>query len=529
MTSPKLTRDVVSAYFCPRWASLLACRYGRIIVYALALTILASEFCFFRLHAGTLFGDEAAFACTTDHMRATGDWVVPFIGDNPHLNATPLYNWLTVAAAPWFDESPLWYRFWSAVSGIGCVLLAFALGTFLFRPEAGLLAGLLLVFNRGFLFDHGIRFGGMDAMLTFFVTAATLCYAWLYIKPGRAYSAWGLLGVCIGLACLTKPPVFGVFFFTLITLHWLIHRRGESLAVRTAGPVLAAAIATLIAAPWYFLLWRRLGNGCLYSLFIYNSLERALDRTVRDPFCCHRAIWHSSSAFKLVEAAFACAVGSWAARYRRQEWGLLLFLAGGYLLALTAAGKPFQYIYYPFPLLAVLLAGLFLESGPFLLAWVVPKLARTAVLVGVAVAAVLISADCLRALRILGGPAWTHPPFGIYERLAPELAQRHCRYVLFGFHLETCNFEDLYYQAHMPLANRVRDLKELSALLEDGTPILVLLPPITSPQPQLAGLRPEIWLQENPWPIFTYTVLAFNGGSSLIPAAELTRLARGNQ
>src|SRR5690349_22037469 len=110
----------------------------RILVYAVALAILAGSVCFFRLREGTLLGDEAAFACTTDHMHATGDWVVLFLRGRPHLNATPLYNWLTVAIAPFFDESPLWYRFWSAAFGAGCVLLTFALGTFLFRAEVGL-------------------------------------------------------------------------------------------------------------------------------------------------------------------------------------------------------------------------------------------------------------------------------------------------------------------------------------------------------------------------------------------------------
>ena len=46
---------------------------GRIVAYALALTIIAGICCFYRLSEGTLFGDEAAFADTTDHMRDTGD------------------------------------------------------------------------------------------------------------------------------------------------------------------------------------------------------------------------------------------------------------------------------------------------------------------------------------------------------------------------------------------------------------------------------------------------------------------------
>src|SRR5262249_27803373 len=150
--------------------------------------------------------------------RATGDWVVPCIAERPHLNATPLYNWLTAAVAPCFGESPLAYRFWSAASGVGCVLATFALGAALFGPEVGLLAGLLLAFNWDFLFYHGTRFGGMDALLAFFLTAAVLCYAWAQARPARAGPAWGLLGACVGLAWLSKPPIFGTFFLAALSL-----------------------------------------------------------------------------------------------------------------------------------------------------------------------------------------------------------------------------------------------------------------------------------------------------------------------
>jgi hypothetical protein len=520
------------------WLGFLAGPSGRIVVYALLLTLLAGVCCFSRLSEGTLLGDEAAFACTTDRMRVTGDWVVPFLADKPHLNATPLYNWLTLAIAPWFNEAPLWYRFWSAAFGVGCVLLVFALGTRLFRPAVGLLAGLFLTFNRDFLFHHGIRFGGMDAMLAFFVSAATLCYAWVVARPGRARTAWALLGLCIGLAWLSKPPVFGCFFLTLISLHHLWARRGQPWASRVAGPLLALAAGLLLAAPWYVLLWCRLGNACLHALFVFNSVERALDPTHRDFLCCPYAIAHASNGFKLVPVALACALGCWLTNHRRPQWGLLLLLACGHLLALTAAGKATQYIYYAFPLLSVLLAGLFLESGPRLAGRCRPGLARTASIAGAGLAVALVGADAVKTLRTLASPVWVHPPVGIYERLVAELERGRCRLVLFDFPSrdgtsstgrQGGNFEDLYYSTHMPLADRAGGVAELKDLLRDGKPAIVLLPPLTSPQPQIAGLRPEVRLEANPWRGYTYPVLAFHGATAELPAAELVRLCRGSQ
>ncbi len=510
----------------------------RIVTYAILLTVLAGFCCFYRLSDGTLLGDEAAFACTTNRMSATGNWIVPFITDKPHLNATPLYNWLTLAISPCFDETPLLYRFWSAVFGVGCVLMGFALGTLFFRAEVGLLAGLLLAFNRDFLFCHGIRFGAMDAMLAFFVSSAIFCYAWLQTRSPRAWPCWGFLGLGIGLACLSKPPVFGGFFFFLLAIHWVATRRGEALAVRVRGPLLAISVTLLIAAPWYILLWSRLGTPALHVLFVHNSVERAIDPSSRNPLCCHDAICHASNAFKLTLPALACALGCWLTNYRRAQWGLLLFLAGGYLLALSTAGKALNYIFYVFPILAVLLAGLFLESGPRLAAWFRPGLARVVTLAGIGLAVVLVGADGLKILRVLVGPAWVHPPMGIYEEIEPDVAQGRYRFILFDFPspdgatasgASSGNFEDLYYPEKMPLADRARNIQELTSLLEDGKPAIVLLPPLTVPQPQLTGLNPESRVAENPWPFYNYPVLTFHGASSRIPQSEWVRLSRGNQ
>ncbi len=441
-------------------------------------------------------------------------------------------------------DPALWYRFWSAAFGVGCVLITFALGTLLFRTEVGFLAGLFLTFNRDFLFCHGIRFGGMDAMLAFFITAVISCYAWLQKRPARARPVWGLLGLCMGLAWLSKPPVFGCFFLTFLLLHHLWTRRREPFAARVAGPSLALAIGIGIAAPWYLLMWLRLGNPCLQALFVYNSVERALDSSVRDIFCCHREIWRASNGFKLVEPALACAFCCWLFKHRRPQWGLLLLPASTFLVALSAAGKSgchHWYLFYAFPLLSVLLAGLFLESAPCLAArfWPGPR-ARVVSLLGVGLATVLVGADAVKTLRTLATLGWVHPPVGIYERLAAELEQGRCHFVLFDFP-SPCGtsppgryvaYEDIYYCQRMQWADRVGRVEELASLLQDQKPAVVLLPSLNCPTPAaqaLAGLRPEIQIEENPVRYYTYPVLTFHGAAANLTPAELVRLSRGSK
>jgi 4-amino-4-deoxy-L-arabinose transferase-like glycosyltransferase len=521
----------------PTDASPLGTR--RIVAYALLLTVVGGFCCFHRLSEGTLFGDEAAFAFTTERMRDTGDWVVPYLGDQPHLNAVPLYNWLTLAIAPGFDETPLWHRFVAGVFGVGCVLMAFALGTLLFRAEVGFLAGLCLAFNRDFLFCHGVRFGGMESITAFFITAAAFCYAWIRTRSVRGMSAWCVLGLCIGLAWLSKPPVFGSFFLVVIGLHHLAVSR-EPLTRRALGPLLAAAVGVVVAAPWYVAMWMRLGNPFLHALFVHNAVERAIDPGIRDYLCCHNAILHSSFSFKLIEAAFACALGCCIVNHRRTQWALLLTLAGSFLLALSTAGKAFQYIFYSFPLLSVILAGLFLESGPRLVERYWPGRTRFATIAFVGLAVALLAADCQKILRTIAMSAWVHPPVGIYERLESGLAEGRCRFVLFDIGSPVrgvsssgrgmTNFEDLYYGRRMPLADWVSNVEDLKRLLEDGKPTIVLLPPLTSlPQPRLEGLTPETRIEDNLWPAYTYPTLTFHGAAAEFSAGELIRLCRAGE
>lgn len=536
----RLSGIVVAAGCLRSWReSLRVGQRGRVVAYVLVLTVLTSVFSFYRLSEGTLFGDEAAFACTTDRMRATGDWVVPRITDAPHLNAAPLYNWLTLALAPWSDGGPLWYRVWSAAFGVGCVLMGFALGAFLFRAEVGLLAGLFLCLNHTLLFDHGIRFGGMDAMTTFFVTAAVLCYAWVLTGPVRARAGWGLLGAFIGLACLSKPPVFGGFFFTLISAHWFLSQRGVPVRGRVAGPLVAAAAAVLVAGPWYALIWFRLGTPGLHTLFVFNSVTRAVDPADRrNLLCCHDALWFSSRAFRLTELALACALVCCVAKHQRRPLGMLSFLAAGYILALTAAGKAGNYLLYAFPLVAVLVAGLLLEFGPHLVARFRPRYGRTAARIGAVAAVVVVGIDARTILRDFARPAWVHPPVGVYERVTPELAEGRCRFVLYDFPSPSgatasgralANYEDLYYPPRMPLADRVGNLDELSRLLRDGRPTIVVLPPVTTGPVPCEGLNPDVRIENNPYRFQTYPVLTFHGATAIVPAVELSRLVRANQ
>jgi hypothetical protein len=101
--------------------------------------------------------------------------------------------------------------------------------------------------------------------------------------------------------------------------------------------------------------------------------------------------------------------------------------------------------------------------------------------------------------------------------------------VLFGFTVGSSNFEEFYYSARMPLADRAADTEELKGLLREQTPTVVVLPPLTMPQPDLGGVHPERRIEDNHWACYTYPVLTFHGGADKLPADEWAWLCRGSQ
>jgi 4-amino-4-deoxy-L-arabinose transferase-like glycosyltransferase len=496
----------------------------RCCLFAAALIVGGAVVCFYRLEERMLLGDEAAFAATTDRMRATGDWVVPYIWeDRPHLNATPLYNWLTLLTFDWLDGNAR-YRFWSAFFGIACALAAFGVGARLFRPEVGFLAGALLLCNHHFLFWHGIRDGIMDVGLACFVTMAVFFYAGLLSGAERTKLHWCLIGACFGAAWLIKPPVLGTFFFAAMTLHHWLASRDVSWWARLRGPLLALCVAALVAAPWYVLLWRRVGDSSLRALFIYNSVQRALtprDNTGISGPEVLRNLWESSRGFRLAGPAFAWAALAAALGWRRQAWMLLAWITGSFALALASSGhKWFHYVYPIYPLLSVMIAAL-LCDGAYLAA--LPqrwrgRLHAGALALGVFVACLCLYRDVKVARVQLSRTLWPYPGLVVKERLAGLGLAQDIRIVLYGFPMSHgftresgLAFHDYYYAKQLSGAAFARTVVDLNRLLDDGKPALVFVPPKTSHQQMRAqGLTicadREVWLRSEhlPYPLFAF-------------------------
>jgi 4-amino-4-deoxy-L-arabinose transferase-like glycosyltransferase len=499
---------------------------ARLALYVVILVTLGSWVCFFRLERGMLLCDEASFAYTSDRMVRTGDWVVPYIHElRPHLNAAPLYNWLTNLTGPLFGDSNLRYRVWSAAFGVGCALAVLALGALLFRAEVGFVAGLFLLTNWQFVLTHGVRAGVMESALAFLVTAMAACYARTTQLSTRALPWWAFVGLFLGLATLAKPPVMGGFFFCMICLHHLATRTDLPWKARLTGPLTAGLVAAVVALPWYLAILARLGPGAIEHLVVANSIGRAT-RVIDSAQPTHyylANVWQSSWGIAVALPAVALGIAGVLFGWNRRAWGLLAVLVVPFLAAISlATTKRLHYGYAAYPFLALATAGVMLAA-------LTPRRSETPTgrwvwrglaLAGVAAAAFALHRD-IRVMRYwLTAPRFDYPPFAAYRQLEPDLAAGRAQLVLYRYPDGTGRLDrklgftahDRYYQDRMPHATLARDAAELNRLLTEGRPTVVLLPPLTPREEWLrdVALPPERAFAMSS-DLFAYPVLTYHG------------------
>jgi len=173
-----------------------------------------------------------------DHRAWTGNYI--------WMHKPPLALWLQAASMKMFGVHEFALRLPSVLVSTAAVLVTCSIGTMLFTPAVGLLAGVFQTFNA-FLVDlaSGRRVSDhVDTLLIFLFELGIL----VTLKAARRSStaAGVLLGATCGAAYLTKSfpallilPVWAVMRFTSATWRTVARELG------TAGIVAAA-----IAAPW---------------------------------------------------------------------------------------------------------------------------------------------------------------------------------------------------------------------------------------------------------------------------------------
>jgi 4-amino-4-deoxy-L-arabinose transferase-like glycosyltransferase len=295
--------------------------------------------------------DEGFYAEAAREMVEGGDWLTPHFNYEERWQKPILYYWLTAATYLVAGPSEWAARWWSALSGLGLVLLTWAAARRMFaRDEVAWLAGAIVATCYGYF--AMARFALPDLPLTFFITLAI----WAGLER-----RWVVVGAAAGLGFLMKGPIALVVPGLVLAPIWWRERSAAPIRLRDLSN--AAIVGAVIGLPWYGAMTLEHGIPYLQGFFVGDNLERFVTDRFNEP----RGPWFYLPiviggmfpwSVYLVTLPWRSALTVVRGRRRLTEieWRLLAWAFLPLLFFTISIGKQPRYILPVLPPLAILLA-----------------------------------------------------------------------------------------------------------------------------------------------------------------------------
>jgi 4-amino-4-deoxy-L-arabinose transferase-like glycosyltransferase len=327
--------------------------------------------------------DEGRYAEIPREMLLRGEWIVPYLQNEPYLDKPPLLYWLVMLTYLMFGVHDWAARVVPAVAVHAAILAAYLIGRRGFGERTAFRAALLLTLTPALL---GVgRLLTMDGLLTLWVTLGLLA-AFEAMRAAELRRGWWLLAaVACGLGLLTKGPIALVLVVPPLWLHRRLTGTGAALSWWSRAWFVAVALA--VALPWYAALG--LTNPAFFRHFLW---EHNVLRFMA-PFDHLQPVWYYVPlvALGLLPATplmvpFMRYLSSGSPEHavtRSPALGFTLLAGGWCLLFFSLSGcKLPTYILPGFPFLGLAL-GHFLAHSPWQRARTVRGLAVTGLLMQV--------------------------------------------------------------------------------------------------------------------------------------------------
>ena len=316
----------------------------------LTLVLLASVTFFLGLGRPAITDrDEAYYAEAAREMVDSGDWLTPHFNYEDRWQKPVLYYWLTATLYELSGPTEAAARFWSALSGVGLVLLTFAIARNAGASDpTAWLAGAITATCFGYFAEA--RQALPDLPLTFCVTLTI----WM-----AARQRWPIAGLAAGLGFLMKGPVaLAVPAVVLLPIWW---RERSTVRLDWRGIAIAIGRLVVIAIPWYAAMTVAHGSAYFQSFFLGDNLER---------FATSRFAGRTSSSWWFYGPILLGGLIPWTplaitvlvtrlrrrTAFTREEWGLILWAAMPVLFFTISLGKQPRYILPVLPPVAIVLA-----------------------------------------------------------------------------------------------------------------------------------------------------------------------------
>lgn len=215
--------------------------------------------------------NEPIYGEAVKEMAARGTWTVPYVNDLVFGEKPILYYWLALASSKilgGITETSL--RVPSALAGLSIVLGAYLL----VLPYAGRRRALYAALACVTTFQ--IWWVSRTIQMDVLVAAVTL---WVILAVTRvldhglaAWKGWVLAGAVAGLGFLAKGPVTWICPALALVAYAAATRRLKVLL--RVEMLLGAAVALVVAAPWYLVLWANGHGDVLHEVLIRQNFQR---------------------------------------------------------------------------------------------------------------------------------------------------------------------------------------------------------------------------------------------------------------
>lgn len=214
---------------------------------------------------------ESYFALGSRLMIEQGDWLAPHAPDEFALNKPPLTYWLIGTSYKLFGTNYGSARLPSALAGLAVLAIVYLLAVRFGGIRTGTISVALL--GSSYLFLSFARMAMSDMLLTLFVTAAFACFMLALNDQEFQSRGFVLFGyVALALGVLTKGPVALalVAIPVGVELGWRRNRQ----AVKHLRLIYGMIVFSLIAAPYFLLVYARLGAEPLRFFFFGENIQR---------------------------------------------------------------------------------------------------------------------------------------------------------------------------------------------------------------------------------------------------------------
>ena len=237
--------------------------------------------------------DEGRYAEIAREMVELGDWLVPHLWYEPHVEKPPMTYWTVAASMLVFGRNEWAVRLPLALAGISGVWASYLLGRALGGRRVGLWSALIL--QSSLLYFVMARMLTTDILLTQFIAWAVYFHwrSWRTLEDGgreanrtgwrEGFFGWHWGGwAMIALGFLTKGPIaLGVPMVALAALVISSRRDVARIRVLFAGMLGGLLLFGVIVVPWFWLLWERVPAASQFMVF-GQVIGHALGTTIKN-------------------------------------------------------------------------------------------------------------------------------------------------------------------------------------------------------------------------------------------------------